>query len=229
MLSADFVIATAIAYVGLLFLLAYVGDRRARQGQKSWLNSSLVYTLSISVYCTSWTFYGAVGNAARSGLEFLTIYLGPTLVFVGWYFLLRRLVRISHIHRITSVADLLSSRFGKSSRLGVLVTCIAVVGIAPYIALQLKAVTSSIQAVAGASEFGQGSLQGIDDIGLAFGIAAGMALFTILFGTRHVDAKEQHHGVVAAIAFEAIVKLVALVAVGVFVVYIGGAGYAAQF
>jgi Na+/proline symporter/nitrogen-specific signal transduction histidine kinase len=222
MLSADFVIATAIAYVGLLFLLAYVGDRRARQGQKSWLNSSLVYTLSISVYCTSWTFYGAVGNAARSGLEFLTIYLGPTLVFVGWYFLLRRLVRISHIHRITSVADLLSSRFGKSSRLGVLVTCIAVVGIAPYIALQLKAVTSSIQAVAGASEFGQGSLQGIDDIGLAFGIAAGMALFTILFGTRHVDAKEQHHGVVAAIAFEAIVKLVALVAVGVFVVYIGG-------
>lgn len=222
MLSADFVIATAIAYVCLLFVLAYFGDRRARANPKSWLNSPAVYTLSISVYCTSWTFYGAVGNAARSGLEFLTIYLGPTLVFVGWYFLLRRLVRISHLYRITSVADLLSSRFGKSSRLGVLVTCIAVVGIAPYIALQLKAVTSSIQAVAGSSEFGQGSLKGIDDVGLAFGVAAGMALFTILFGTRHVDAKEQHHGVVAAIAFEAVVKLAALVAVGVFVVYIGG-------
>lgn len=228
MLSADFVIATAIAYVGLLFVLAYFGDRRARANPKSWLNSPGVYTLSISVYCTSWTFYGAVGNAARSGLEFLTIYLGPTLVFVGWYFLLRRLVRISHLHRITSVADLLSSRFGKSSRLGVLVTCIAVVGIAPYIALQLKAVTSSIQAVAGSSEFGQGSLQGIDDVGLAFGIAAGMALFTILFGTRHVDAKEQHHGVVAAIAFEAVVKLAALVAVGSFVVHIGG-GFEAIF
>ncbi|MBF0678150.1 MAG: sodium:solute symporter [Devosia sp.] len=222
MLSADFVIATAIAYVCLLFVLAYFGDRRARENKNSWLNSPAVYTLSISVYCTSWTFYGAVGNAARSGLEFMTIYLGPTLVFVGWYFLLRRLVRISHLHRITSLADLLSSRFGKSSRLGVLVTCIAVVGIAPYIALQLKAVTSSIQAVAGSSEFGQGSLKGIDDVGLAFGVAAGMALFTILFGTRHVDAKEQHHGVVAAIAFEAVVKLTALVAVGVFVVYIGG-------
>jgi len=222
MLSADFVIATAIAYVGLLFVLAYFGDRRARANKRSWLNSSAVYTLSISVYCTSWTFYGAVGNAARSGLEFLTIYLGPTIVFVGWYFLLRRLVRISHIHRITSVADLLSSRFGKSSRLGVLVTCIAVIGIAPYIALQLKAVTSSIQAVAGSSEFGQGSLKGIDDVGLALGVAAAMALFTILFGTRHVDAKEQHHGVVAAIAFEAVVKLAALVAVGVFVVFIGG-------
>ncbi|WP_172123046.1 sensor histidine kinase [Devosia sp. 919] len=228
MLSADFVIATAIGYVGLLFVLAYLGDRRARANQRSFLHSPAVYTLSISVYCTSWTFYGAVGNAARSGLEFLTIYLGPTLVFVGWWFLLRRLVRISHHQRITSVADLLSSRFGKSNRLAVLVTCIAVVGIAPYIALQLKAVTSSIQAVAGASEFGQGSLAGIDDVGLALGIAAGMALFTILFGTRHVDAKEQHHGVVAAIAFEAVVKLAALLTVGIFVVYVGG-GFEAIF
>jgi hypothetical protein len=222
MLSADFVIATAVVYVGLLFVLAYVGDRRARSNEKSWLHSPWVYTLSISVYCTSWTFYGAVGNAARSGLEFLTIYLGPTLVFVGWWFLLRRLVRISHQQRITSLADLLSSRFGKSNRLAIVVTVIAVIGIAPYIALQLKAVTSSIQAVAGASEFGRGSLRGIDDVGLALGIAAAMALFTILFGTRHVDAKEQHHGVVAAIAFEAVVKLAALLAVGVFVVFIGG-------
>ena len=222
MLSADFVIATAVGYVGLLFVLAYFGDRRARVNAKSFLHSPAVYTLSISVYCTSWTFYGAVGNAARSGLEFLTIYLGPTLVFVGWWFLLRRLVRISHNQRITSVADLLSSRFGKSNRLAVLITCIAVIGIAPYIALQLKAVTSSIQAVAGSSEFGRGSLKGIDDVGLAFGVAAAMALFTILFGTRHVDAKEQHHGVVAAIAFEAVVKLTALVAVGVFVVFVGG-------
>lgn len=222
MLSADFVIATAVGYVGLLFVLAYFGDRRARTNTRSFLHSPAVYTLSISVYCTSWTFYGAVGNAARSGLEFLTIYLGPTLIFVGWWFLLRRLVRISHDQRITSVADLLSSRFGKSNRLAVLITCIAVIGIAPYIALQLKAVTSSIQAVAGSSEFGRGSLKGIDDVSLAFGVAAGMALFTILFGTRHVDAKEQHHGVVAAIAFEAVVKLAALLAVGIFVVFVGG-------
>ena len=154
-LSSDFVIATAIGYVGLLFLIAYVGDRRARKNAGSFLRSPFVYTLAISVYCTSWTFYGAVGSAARNGLEYLTIYLGPTLVFVGWWFVLRKLVRISHSQRLTSIADLLSSRFGKSSRLAVLVTVIAVIGIAPYIALQLKAVTSSIQAVAGASELGR--------------------------------------------------------------------------
>ena len=227
-LSADFVIATAMAYVGLLFLIAYIGDRRAKANKGAFLRSPFVYTLAISVYCTSWTFYGAVGSAARNGLEYLAIYLGPTLVFVGWWFVLRKLVRISHNQRLTSVADLLSSRFGKSNRLAVLVTVIAVIGIAPYIALQLKAVTSSIQAVAGASEFGRGSLAGVDEVGLAFGVAAAMALFTILFGTRNVDAKEQHHGVVAAIAFEALVKLAALLAVGVFVVWAGG-GFEAIF
>ena len=228
MLSADLVIATGVAYVGLLFLIAYVSDRQARRTQSSFLSSPFVYTLAISVYCTSWTFYGAVGSAARNGLEYLAIYLGPTLVFIGWWFILRRLVRISHNQRITSIADLLSSRFGKSSRLAVLVTVIAVIGIAPYIALQLKAVTSSIQAIAEVREHGQGSLSGIDDVGLAFGVAAGMALFTVLFGTRNVDAKEQHHGVVAAIAFEAVVKLAALLAVGLFVVFAGG-GFEAIF
>jgi len=220
MLPADLIVFTAIGYVGLLFLIAFLGDRRARKGRSGFLQSPFVYTLAISVYCTSWTFYGSVGSAARSGLEYLAIYMGPTIVFIGWWFLLRRLVRISHEQRITSVADLLSARFGKSSRLAVLVTVIAVIGIAPYIALQLKAVTSSIQAIAGAS--GGGAVSTIEEVWLAFGIAAGMAVFTILFGTRNVDAKEQHHGVVAAIAFEAIVKLAALVAIGLFVIGVGG-------
>ncbi|HEV7415375.1 MAG TPA: sensor histidine kinase [Tianweitania sediminis] len=221
-LTADLVIAAAIAYVGLLFLVAFLGDRHTRNSAGGFLRSPFVYTLSISVYCTSWTFYGAVGSAARNGLEFVTIYLGPTLVFIGWWFILRRLVRISHDQRITSIADLLSSRFGKSTRLAVLVTVLAVIAIAPYIALQLKAVTSSIEAIAGASAFGRGRLEGWSEAGLAFGVAAGMAVFTILFGTRNVDAKEQHHGVVAAIALEAVVKLTALVAVGLFVLYAGG-------
>ncbi|RIK84955.1 MAG: sodium:solute symporter [Hyphomicrobiales bacterium] len=221
-LTADLVIASAVAYVGLLFLVAFLGDRHTRNRDGGFLRSPFVYTLSISVYCTSWTFYGAVGSAARNGLEFVTIYLGPTLVFVGWWFILRRLVRISHDQRITSIADLLSSRFGKSNRLAVLVTVLAVIAIAPYIALQLKAVTSSIEAIAGSSEFGRGSLEGWDEVGLAFGVAAGMAVFTILFGTRNVDAKEQHHGVVAAIALEAVVKLTALIAVGLSVLYISG-------
>ncbi|MFA5538712.1 MAG: ATP-binding protein [Gemmobacter sp.] len=217
MLSPDFVILTAVAYVGLLFLLAWASDARARQGRDGFLRSPLVYTLSISVYCTSWTFYGAVGTAARDGLEFMAIYMGPTLVFVGWWFILRKLLRIGHSQRITSIADFLSSRYGKSSRLAVLVTVIAVIAITPYIALQLKAITTSIQVISTAD--GRGRLAGLDDAGLGLAVAIGMAMFTILFGTRNVDAREQHLGVVAAIAFEAIVKFLALVAVGLFVVF----------
>ncbi|UJQ95566.1 sensor histidine kinase [Mariluticola halotolerans] len=223
MLSANFVIFIAFAYVCLLFVLAYFGDKRARDGNAGFLRSPLVYTLSISVYCTSWTFYGAVGSAARNGLEFLTIYMGPTLVFVGWWFILRKLVRIGRTQRITSVADLLSSRFGKSGRLAVLVTLIAVIGTTPYIALQLKAITSSIRVISAADV--AGGLSSFDDVTLALGVAAGMALFTILFGTRNVDAKEQHHGVVAAIAFEAVIKMLALLAVGIFVVFGVGGGF----
>ena len=166
MLSPDLVILTAVAYVGLLFLLAYLSDARARRSDAGFLRSPFIYTLSISVYCTSWTFYGAVGTAARSGLEFMAIYMGPTLVFVGWWFVLRKLIRISHAQRITSVADLLSSRFGKSSHLAVLVTLIAVITITPYIALQLKAITTSIQAVSLAKSGG-----GLDDVQLALGVA----------------------------------------------------------
>ncbi|MRX50048.1 sodium:solute symporter [Paracoccus sp. S-4012] len=218
MLTPGFVILTAVGYICLLFVLAYVSDWLARSGRGGFLRSPLVYTLSISVYCTSWTFYGAVGTAARDGLEFIAIYMGPTLVFVGWWFLLRKLLRIGHSQRITSIADLLSSRFGKSSFLAVLVTLIAVIAITPYIALQLKAITTSIRVVSMA-EGGEGLLAGIGDAWLAFGVAMGMAVFTILFGTRNVDAREQHLGVVAAIAFEAIVKFLALMAVGAFVVF----------
>jgi len=225
MLSPDFVILTAVAYVCLLFVLAYVSDARASRGKAGFLRSPMVYTLSISVYCTSWTFYGAVGTAARDGLEFVAIYMGPTLVFVGWWFILRKLVWVCHSQGITSIADLLSSRFGKSSALAVLVTLIAMVTITPYIALQLKAIATSIQTVSSAR--GQGDhLAGLDDVSLALGAAIGMALFTILFGTRNVDAREQHLGVVAAIAFEAVVKLLALIAVGLFVVFGLGGGLA---
>jgi Na+/proline symporter/signal transduction histidine kinase len=219
MLSPDFVILTAVGYVGLLFLLAYISDARAKSGNAGFLSSPAIYTLSISVYCTSWTFYGAVGTAARSGLEFMAIYMGPTLVFVGWWFLLRKLIRIAHSQHITSIADFLSSRYGKSSRLAVLVTLIAVVSITPYIALQLKAITTSIQTVSVAKGTGADHLATLDEVTLALGVAIGMAVFTILFGTRNVDAREQHPGVVAAIAFEAVVKLLALLAVGIFVIY----------
>ncbi len=209
MLSVDLLLGVCLGYVALLFALAFYVDRRARQGHAKWIQSPIIFTLSISVYCTSWTFYGAVGSAARNGLEFITIYLGPTLVFIGWWFLLRKLVRIGKVHRITSIADLISSRYGKSSSIAVIVTLMALLATTPYIALQLQSVTRSYQAIVGE----------VDVTLSAFVIASGMALFTILFGTRNVDANERHHGVVAAIAVEAVIKLAALLAVGLFVVF----------
>ncbi|WP_456388994.1 ATP-binding protein [Profundibacter sp.] len=217
MLSFNILIAVCLAYVVALFLIAFVADRRAKRGQLGWLRSPLVYTLSLSIYCTAWTFYGAVGYAARSGLEFLTIYLGPTLVMVGWWWILRKLVRIGRSQRITSIADLISSRYGKSNLLGVIVTLMAVIGTTPYIALQLQSVTLSFAVFA---QDRAGGTWGASDLNAAaLWVAAGLALFTVLFGTRNLDANERHYGVVTAIAAEAVMKLFALIAVGVFVVW----------
>ncbi|MEE9454338.1 MAG: ATP-binding protein [Paracoccaceae bacterium] len=214
MLTSNILIAASIAYVSLLFIVAFWAERRAERGQLGWLRSPLVYTLSISVYCTAWTFYGAVGSAARNGLEFVTIYLGPTLVFIGWWWILRKLLRIGRTQRITSIADLISSRYGKSATLGVAVTLLAVIGSTPYIALQLQSITTSFSVFS--PDSGTGASDGNTS---ALWIAAVLALFTILFGTRNVDANERHHGVVTAIALEAVVKLFALLAVGIFVVW----------
>ncbi|MDF1619477.1 ATP-binding protein [Pseudothioclava nitratireducens] len=212
----NILVAVCLSYVVVLFSVAFVAERRAAQGRLKFLHRPIVYTLSLSIYCTAWTFYGAVGYAARSGLEFVTIYLGPTLVFIGWWWILRKLVRIGRAQRVTSIADLISSRFGKSNTLGVVVTLMSVASATPYIALQLQSVTLSFGVFADdAPEFwalsGQGST--------AMWIAVGLTVFTILFGTRNLDANERHHGVVMAIALEAVVKLVALMAVGVFVVW----------
>jgi len=212
----NLLVAACVLYVIFLFAVAFIVERRAQTGRLGWLRSPLVYTLSLSIYCTAWTFYGAVGYAARSGLEFLTIYFGPTLVFVGWWWLLRKLVRIGRQYRVTSIADLISSRFGKSNSLGVIVTVIAVVAATPYIALQLQSVVLSFGVFASATPDG---LAPPDPESTAIWVAVGLALFTILFGTRNLDAKEQHHGIVTAIAVEAVVKLVALLAVGCFVVW----------
>ena len=211
-------IGVCLAYVIALFAVAFWAERASMRGRANWLRSPMIYTLSLSIYCTGWTFYGAVGYAARSGLEFVTIYLGPSLVMLGWWWILRKLVRIGRAQRVTSIADLISSRFGKSNGLGVLVTILAIVGTTPYIALQLQSVTLSFGAFANS--------ESLSDNTAALWLGAGLALFTILFGTRNLDVNERHHGVVMAIAVEAVVKLCALVAVGVFVVWgvLGGIG-----
>lgn len=223
MVSFNLLIAVSLAYVAFLFIIAFVAERQAERGQARWLRSSVVYTLSLSIYCTAWTFYGAVGYAARSGLEFITIYLGPTIVMIGWWWVLRKLVRIGRSQRITSIADLISSRFGKSTVLGVIVTLIAVVAATPYIALQLQSVTLSTAVFANASGQSWGAAELAS---AAFWVAVGLTLFTVIFGTRNLDANERHNGIVMAIAVEAVVKLCALVAVGVFVVWgvAGGIG-----
>ena len=221
MTSVNQLIGVSFAYVIFLFAIAFYAERAAALGRRGWLGSPLVYTLSLSIYCTAWTFYGAVGYAARSGMEFVTIYLGPSLVMIGWWWVLRKLVRIGRAQRVTSVADLISARYGKSNLLAIVVTIMAVVGVTPYIALQLQSVTLSLAIFSGPD--GSNSFS---QPGAAFWIAVGLAIFTVLFGTRNLNTNERHDGIVIAIAVEAGVKLVALIAVGVFVVWgiAGGIG-----
>lgn len=206
----DALVFAALIYVGLLFVVAWAADRAAARGRTGWSDRPIVYTLSLSVYCTAWTFYGAVGNADRSGLEFVTIYLGPTVVLAGSWWGLRRLVRVAKMHRVTSVADLISARFGKSNPLAALITLISLIAATPYLALQLQSISLSFAA------FGPGDvLPGPLDLW----VAGGLCVFAILFGTRNLAADERHHGVVMAIAVEAVVKLVAFVALGVWVIW----------
>ena len=219
MLGTWVIVGTSVAYLGLLFAIAYVGDRRADRG-RSIISNGYIYALSLCVYATSWTYYGSVGRAATTGVGFLPIYLGPTIMAAAWWLVLRKIIRICKRNRITSLADFMSSRYGKSRALGELVTVIAVVGIVPYIALQLKAISNTFTILRG--EPGLATTVATDPPILAdtaLYVALLLAVFTIIFGTRHLDATERHEGMVAAIAFESLVKLVAFLAVGAYVTY----------
>jgi Na+/proline symporter/signal transduction histidine kinase len=220
MLQGWVIVLVSFAYLGLLFAIAHYGDRRAEAG-RSIIANPYIYALSLAVYCTTWTFYGSVGRAASTGIGFLPVYLGPTLVVALWWYVWRKIIRISKTYRITSIADFIASRYGKSQALGGLVTVIAVVGVIPYISLQLKAISSSFtilqhypRIVMPAKTL---ALPVFQDSALY--IALTLAAFTILFGARHLDATERHEGLVAAIAFESIVKLLAFLAVGAFVTF----------
>ncbi|RWX53784.1 hybrid sensor histidine kinase/response regulator [Photobacterium chitinilyticum] len=203
------VVPVSLAYFGLLFLIAWYGDKKPQwmAGWRPW-----IYSLSIAVYCTSWTFYGTVGQASQDIWSFLPIYLAPILVFtIGWR-ILARLILIAKREHITSIADFIAARYGKSQGLAVLVTIIAVVGILPYIALQLRGITMGLEQIA--PELGQKS--GIDDADIAWMVTLALAVFTVLFGARHIDTTEHHRGMMMAVAFESIVKLVAFLVVGIF-------------
>jgi len=213
MLNPWSLILIALAYMGLLFTIAWIGDKKriARDHRNV---QATIYSLSLAVYCTSWTFYGAVGSAATTGWGFLPIYIGPALLMLLGVDLIRRIAVSSRDQRITSIADYIAYRYNRSHTIAVLVTLAAVIGSVPYIALQLKGITTGFEVI-GKSTGASTSFSG----NLPLYLALSLALFAILFGTRNMDASEHHRGLMWAIAFESLVKLLAFLAIGLFVIF----------
>ena len=212
-LSSGLIAAVALIYMAILFAIAFYGDRRAAPMPpkiRAW-----VYSLSLAVYCTSWTFFGAVGQAAEQLWSFLPIYLGPIIILVFAPWVVQKMVMISKQENITSIADFIAARYGKSQTLAVVVALVCLVGVLPYIALQLKGIVLGVNLLSGAGASANGT--GAQDTALIVSLV--LALFTILFGTRNLDVTEHHRGMVLAIAFESLVKLLAFLAVGAFVTY----------
>jgi len=213
-MSNPLIIIASMGYLLLLFGVAYLAERQSSRG-KSWVNNPYVYALSLGVYCTAWTFYGSVGRAATGGMSFIPIFLGPSILAPLWLIVMHKMATISKHQRITSIADFISSRYGKSTSLGMIATIIAVMGVIPYISIQLKAIGTSYNVLRG--------LPITTDIPFyrdpALLITIFLTLFTILFGTRRLDPNERHEGMVAAIAFESIFKLAAFLAIGLFAIF----------
>ncbi|WP_207478439.1 PAS domain-containing hybrid sensor histidine kinase/response regulator [Arenibaculum pallidiluteum] len=223
-MSSWFVLSISILYIAFLFAIAWYGDRKDSAGS-SQRRSPVLYTLSLGVYCTSWTFYGAVGRAASDGWGFFAIYAGPIAALILGRRVLEKMVRIAKSENVVSIADFIAARYGKSQALAALVTVTAVVGLMPYVALQLKAITISFEALVGHEAGGlTSSLPG----GTTLLTAVSMAVFAILFGIRTIHANEHHRGLMLAVAAESVVKLGAAVAVG-FVIAVGMTGGVERF
>ncbi|MFH1804753.1 MAG: NahK/ErcS family hybrid sensor histidine kinase/response regulator [Pseudomonadota bacterium] len=219
MLQGGLIFIVAMAYIGLLFAIAHYGDKHADKWRSSGLKPT-IYALSMAVYCTSWTFFGSVGTASVRGLAFVPIYLGPIIMVLVFYPVMVKIATICREQNITSIADFLGSRYGKSQSLAALVALIAVVGVLAYIALQLKAVSISFDVLigpVGEDVVRHGATNFTKDT--AFYVTILMAVFAILFGVRYIHASEHHDGLILAVAFESLVKLLALLMVGFFVVY----------
>src|SRR5213080_1207668 len=225
MLQGWVVIIVALGYLGLLFLVASYGDRRRERGSPA---RTMIYPLSLAIYCTSWTFFGSVGLASRTGYDFLAIYVGPILMVGLATPLILRIVRLAKSQNITSIADFIAARYGKHQAVAAAVAVIGIIGTVPYIALQLKAVSGSLGTILAHIESSTGRYQ--PELGdLAFFVALAMAAFAVLFGTRQIDATEHQDGLILAIAAESIVKLVAFLAVGLFVTFAMFGGPVALF
>lgn len=209
MFSTWILLVIILSYLLVLFCAAYFADRKELQG-RSLVSNPYVYSLSMAVYCTSWTFYGSVGKAASAGLSFLTTYTGPTLMAALWWIVLRKIVYLSKENRITTISDFIASRYGKSLSLSALVTLVAVIGVTPYLGLQLKAIMTTFSILSGRPEGSHFA---------GWFISLLLAVFAVIFGARRLDASERHGGLVFAVAFESAIKLLAFLLVGFFVTY----------
>lgn len=197
-------------YLGLLFFIAHWAEKK---GNTKWTNNPYVYTLSLAVYCSAWTYYGSIGVAANSGLNYLPIYVGPVIIIPAWIIILRKIIRISKVNKISSIADFISLRYGNSRFLGALVTLISIFGILPYIALQLKAIAETFHIVSKTS-----SQSNIFSDTTTY-VAIALALFASYYGTRYVDASEKRKGIVTAVAMESILKLFFFILLGIYVTF----------
>jgi Na+/proline symporter len=208
-----------VLYLLLLFVIGYYAVQREHSG-RSIVSNPYVYALSLSVYVSSWTFYGSIGRAASNGLEFLTIYLGPSLAMLLGWIIIRKMIRISKKFRLTSVSDFISFRYGRSYAIGAIVAVVSLVMVTPYVALQLIAISTSLEVLS--SEL------------VVFGIviesklvvALLLGIFAVIFGARHLDPMEHHEGLIAVVAFESLIKLIAFLLAGLYVTYgiFGGYG-----
>jgi Na+/proline symporter/signal transduction histidine kinase len=201
-----------VFYLAVLFYIAFLGERKR---QSKWVNNPYIYTLSLAVYCSAWTYYGSVGIAANSGIDFLPIYLGPVIAAPLWILLLRKIIRISKQYKISSIADFISLRYGNNRFLGALVTVICLFGTLPYISLQLKAVSETFEIMSDETSYVSTSI--FDDS--TFYVALLLAIFAAFFGTQNTDASEKHKGIIASVAFESILKLVFFLIIGVYITF----------
>lgn len=206
-------IALLVILSGYLAVLFFIAHWAEKKGNSKWTNNPYIYTLSLAVYCTAWTYYGSIGVAADSGLTYLPIYLGPVIIAPAWIMILKKIIRISRVNKISSIADFISLRYGNSRFLGAIVTVICLTGIIPYIALQLKAIAETFHIV---TKTHTSSLIFNDTTTY---VAVALALFASYYGTRYVDASEKRKGIVTAVAMESVLKLVFFVIIGVYVTF----------
>jgi Na+/proline symporter/signal transduction histidine kinase len=198
--------------LGVLFYVAFLAEKKR---QSKWVNNPYVYTFSLAVYCSAWTYYGSIGIAANSGINFLPIYLGPVIAAPLWIIVMRKIIRISKQHKISSIADFISLRYGNNRFLGALVTIVCLMGTLPYISLQLKAVSETYEIMADETSYVSTSI--FDDS--TFYVAVLLAIFATFFGTQNTDASEKHKGIIVSVAFESVMKLVFFLVIGGYITF----------